>query len=158
MEVLVSGVRECEHYTTRSLTLKVCVRVRVCVCVCPGSAPPLTFDLCSVGTKPASCSITGSPPGLTTRPPTPPSHCCSWWPRWRRIDGRRPPGARSSSTAGREPTCELHLSQLPIILCFRSAGIGRTGCFIATTIGCLQLQAEGVVDVLNITCQLRADR
>uniref|UniRef100_A0A7N8XJK1 protein-tyrosine-phosphatase n=1 Tax=Mastacembelus armatus TaxID=205130 RepID=A0A7N8XJK1_9TELE len=39
-----------------------------------------------------------------------------------------------------------------------SAGIGRTGCFIATTIGCRQLQVEGVVDVLSITCQLRADR
>lgn len=39
-----------------------------------------------------------------------------------------------------------------------SAGIGRTGCFIATTIGCHQLQTEGVVDVLGITCQLRADR
>lgn len=39
-----------------------------------------------------------------------------------------------------------------------SAGIGRTGCFIATTIGCRQLQMEGVVDVLSITCQLRADR
>lgn len=39
-----------------------------------------------------------------------------------------------------------------------SAGIGRTGCFIATTIGCRQLQTEGVVDMLGITCQLRADR
>ncbi|XP_072310008.1 receptor-type tyrosine-protein phosphatase R isoform X2 [Eucyclogobius newberryi] len=39
-----------------------------------------------------------------------------------------------------------------------SAGLGRTGCFIATTIGCKQLQLEEVVDVLSITCQLRADR
>ncbi|KAG9342665.1 hypothetical protein JZ751_016102 [Albula glossodonta] len=39
-----------------------------------------------------------------------------------------------------------------------SAGIGRTGCFIATTIGCRQLQQEGVVDVLGIVCQLRVDR
>ncbi|XP_061085585.1 receptor-type tyrosine-protein phosphatase R isoform X1 [Conger conger] len=39
-----------------------------------------------------------------------------------------------------------------------SAGIGRTGCFIATTIGCRQLQREGAVDVLGIVCQLRADR
>ncbi|XP_051976327.1 receptor-type tyrosine-protein phosphatase R-like isoform X2 [Xyrauchen texanus] len=38
-----------------------------------------------------------------------------------------------------------------------SAGIGRTGCFIATTIGCRQLQLEGVVDVLGIVCQLRKD-
>ncbi|XP_043093187.1 tyrosine-protein phosphatase non-receptor type 7 isoform X2 [Puntigrus tetrazona] len=39
-----------------------------------------------------------------------------------------------------------------------SAGIGRTGCFIATTIGCRQLELEGVVDVLGIVCQLRTDR
>ncbi|XP_036800904.1 receptor-type tyrosine-protein phosphatase R-like [Oncorhynchus mykiss] len=49
------------------------------------------------------------------------------------------------------------LSQGPVIV-HCSAGIGRTGCFIATTIGCRQLELEGVVDVLGIVCQLRADR
>ncbi|XP_028644678.1 tyrosine-protein phosphatase non-receptor type 5, partial [Grammomys surdaster] len=39
-----------------------------------------------------------------------------------------------------------------------SAGIGRTGCFIATSICCQQLQREGVVDILKTTCQLRQDR
>uniref|UniRef100_A0ACB8FPD8 Uncharacterized protein n=1 Tax=Sphaerodactylus townsendi TaxID=933632 RepID=A0ACB8FPD8_9SAUR len=39
-----------------------------------------------------------------------------------------------------------------------SAGIGRTGCFIATAIGCHQLKEEGVVDALSIVCQLRLDR
>uniref|UniRef100_A0A8C3HI25 protein-tyrosine-phosphatase n=1 Tax=Chrysemys picta bellii TaxID=8478 RepID=A0A8C3HI25_CHRPI len=39
-----------------------------------------------------------------------------------------------------------------------SAGIGRTGCFIATAIGCHQLKEEGVVDALSIVCQLRVDR
>ncbi|KAG9329135.1 hypothetical protein JZ751_007539 [Albula glossodonta] len=39
-----------------------------------------------------------------------------------------------------------------------SAGIGRTGCFIATTILCKQLRKEGVVDILKTTCQLRLDR
>ncbi|XP_077324847.1 receptor-type tyrosine-protein phosphatase R isoform X2 [Lithobates pipiens] len=39
-----------------------------------------------------------------------------------------------------------------------SAGIGRTGCFIATSIGCRQLKEEGVVDVLSIVCKLRMDR
>ena len=39
-----------------------------------------------------------------------------------------------------------------------SAGIGRTGCFIATSIGCRQLREEDVVDVLSIVCQLRVDR
>ncbi|KAM7330802.1 hypothetical protein ACRRTK_009991 [Alexandromys fortis] len=39
-----------------------------------------------------------------------------------------------------------------------SAGIGRTGCFIATSICCQQLRREGVVDILKTTCQLRQDR
>lgn len=39
-----------------------------------------------------------------------------------------------------------------------SAGIGRTGCFIATSICCKQLKNEGVVDILGTTCQLRLDR
>ncbi|XP_029379145.1 tyrosine-protein phosphatase non-receptor type 5 [Echeneis naucrates] len=39
-----------------------------------------------------------------------------------------------------------------------SAGIGRTGCFIATSILCKQLRTEGVVDILKTTCQLRLDR
>ncbi|XP_042762456.1 tyrosine-protein phosphatase non-receptor type 5 isoform X2 [Panthera leo] len=39
-----------------------------------------------------------------------------------------------------------------------SAGIGRTGCFIATSICCQQLRQEGVVDILKTTCQLRQDR
>ncbi|XP_068116975.1 tyrosine-protein phosphatase non-receptor type 5 [Hyperolius riggenbachi] len=39
-----------------------------------------------------------------------------------------------------------------------SAGIGRTGCFIATTILCKQLKNEGSVDILRTTCQLRLDR
>uniref|UniRef100_A0A3B4H055 protein-tyrosine-phosphatase n=2 Tax=Haplochromini TaxID=319058 RepID=A0A3B4H055_9CICH len=39
-----------------------------------------------------------------------------------------------------------------------SAGIGRTGCFIATSILCKQLRTEGVVDILRTTCQLRLDR
>ncbi|NXQ79272.1 PTPRR phosphatase, partial [Nyctibius grandis] len=39
-----------------------------------------------------------------------------------------------------------------------SAGIGRTGCFIATAIGCQQLKEEGAVDALSIVCQLRVDR
>lgn len=52
--------------------------------------------------------------------------------------------------------CELHP---PINFCLLfSAGIGRTGCFIATAIGCQQLKEEGVVDALSIVCQLRVDR
>ncbi|XP_005995506.1 tyrosine-protein phosphatase non-receptor type 7 [Latimeria chalumnae] len=39
-----------------------------------------------------------------------------------------------------------------------SAGIGRTGCFIAASIGCQQLKKKGAVDILGIVCQLRLDR
>ncbi|KAI1230882.1 hypothetical protein IHE44_0008314 [Lamprotornis superbus] len=39
-----------------------------------------------------------------------------------------------------------------------SAGIGRTGSFIATRIGCQQLQDKGEVDILGIVCRLRIDR
>ncbi|KAL1021192.1 hypothetical protein UPYG_G00009970 [Umbra pygmaea] len=39
-----------------------------------------------------------------------------------------------------------------------SAGIGRTGCFIASSIGCLQLRHNRKADVLGIVCKLRLDR
>uniref|UniRef100_UPI0037E7C1DA tyrosine-protein phosphatase non-receptor type 7-like isoform X1 n=2 Tax=Semicossyphus pulcher TaxID=241346 RepID=UPI0037E7C1DA len=39
-----------------------------------------------------------------------------------------------------------------------SAGIGRTGCFIVSSIGCQQLRDTGEVDILETVCQLRLDR
>ena len=39
-----------------------------------------------------------------------------------------------------------------------SAGIGRTGCFIAVCIGGRQLDEEHMVDVLATVCQMRLDR
>ncbi|XP_015586539.1 tyrosine-protein phosphatase non-receptor type 5 isoform X3 [Cephus cinctus] len=39
-----------------------------------------------------------------------------------------------------------------------SAGIGRTGCFIALATGMVQLLRDGNVDVLGILCQMRYDR
>lgn len=39
-----------------------------------------------------------------------------------------------------------------------SAGIGRTGCFIVSSIGCQQLRETGQVDILETVCQLRLDR
>ncbi|CDQ74797.1 unnamed protein product [Oncorhynchus mykiss] len=36
--------------------------------------------------------------------------------------------------------------------------IGRTGCFIASSIGCLQLKHTSKADVLGIVCKLRLDR
>ncbi|XP_043341257.1 tyrosine-protein phosphatase non-receptor type 7 isoform X2 [Cervus elaphus] len=56
-----------------------------------------------------------------------------------------------------EDSPETAASSGPIVV-HCSAGIGRTGCFIATRIGCQQLKAQGEVDVLGIVCQLRLDR
>lgn len=39
-----------------------------------------------------------------------------------------------------------------------SAGIGRSGCFIASSVCCKQLRDTGAVDVLETVCQLRLDR
>ncbi|XP_006812233.1 tyrosine-protein phosphatase non-receptor type 5-like [Saccoglossus kowalevskii] len=39
-----------------------------------------------------------------------------------------------------------------------SAGLGRTGCFIAISIGVLQLIEESMVDILGIVCLMRLDR
>jgi len=39
-----------------------------------------------------------------------------------------------------------------------SAGIGRTGCFIAISIAIQQLIHERVVDILSIVANLRLDR
>lgn len=113
VEVLVNHVRESEHYTTRSLTLK-----------------------CGNQTRSVQ------------------HYWYTSWPDHKTPDSAMPllelmtdveTDRRSSAAMG------------PVIV-HCSAGLGRTGCFIATTIGCRQLQLEGVVDVLSITCQLRADR
>ncbi|XP_077858957.1 tyrosine-protein phosphatase non-receptor type 7 isoform X8 [Macaca mulatta] len=57
------------------------------------------------------------------------------------------------------PLDSLVSHDLPVpSLAIFSAGIGRTGCFIATRIGCQQLKARGEVDILGIVCQLRLDR
>nr|XP_053638794.1 receptor-type tyrosine-protein phosphatase-like N isoform X1 [Cherax quadricarinatus]XP_053638795.1 receptor-type tyrosine-protein phosphatase-like N isoform X1 [Cherax quadricarinatus] len=39
-----------------------------------------------------------------------------------------------------------------------SAGIGRSGCFVAISIAINQLQEEDCVDILGILCQMRLDR
>lgn len=62
-----------------------------------------------------------------------------------------PPGQGSPPTPAAPPLT-------PPIPSALSAGIGRTGCFIATSICCQQLRQEGVVDILKTTCQLRQDR
>ena len=53
---------------------------------------------------------------------------------------------------------KLYCSESKLILYFYSAGIGRTGCFIAITVGMRQLKEEHSVDVLGIVCHMRIDR
>ncbi|XP_064492176.1 tyrosine-protein phosphatase non-receptor type 7 isoform X2 [Pseudopipra pipra] len=56
-----------------------------------------------------------------------------------------------------EETLQTAASPGPIVV-HCSAGIGRTGCFIATRMGCQQLKDKGEVDILGIVCHLRIDR
>ncbi|XP_029018726.1 receptor-type tyrosine-protein phosphatase R [Betta splendens] len=113
VEVLVNSVRECDHYTTRSLTLK-----------CGNQTHLLQHY---------------------------------WYTSW--PDHKTPDSAMPllQLMADVEADRQTAAAAGPVIV-HCSAGIGRTGCFIATTIGCRQLQLEGSVDVLSITCRLRADR
>lgn len=57
---------------------------------------------------------------------------------------------------------EEHRKSIPTnagpIIVHCSAGIGRTGCFIASCIGCQQLRHSRLVDILGIVCRLRLDR
>ncbi|XP_043981890.1 tyrosine-protein phosphatase non-receptor type 7-like [Gambusia affinis] len=56
-----------------------------------------------------------------------------------------------------EPIADTVPGNGPIIV-HCSAGIGRTGCFIASSICCQQLRETGQVDILETVCQLRLDR
>ncbi|XP_068162667.1 receptor-type tyrosine-protein phosphatase R [Antennarius striatus] len=113
VEVLVNSVRESEHFTARSLTLKCGNQTRVLQ-----------------------------------------HYWYTSWPDHKTPDSTMP---LLQLAADVEADRRMVAAGGPVIV-HCSAGIGRTGCFIATTIGCRQLQLEGVVDVLGITCQLRADR
>ena len=42
--------------------------------------------------------------------------------------------------------------------CFYSAGIGRTGTFIAIDHSIQQAEAEGTVDILSVTHKMREER
>ncbi|TWW64412.1 Receptor-type tyrosine-protein phosphatase R [Takifugu flavidus] len=112
VEVLVSGLRECEHYSTRSLTLKCGNQTRVL------------------------------------------QHY--WFTSW--PDHKTPDSTLPLLQLMADVEADRRAAGGGPVVVHCSAGIGRTGCFIATTIGCRQLELEGVVDVLSITCQLRADR
>ncbi|KAK5849429.1 hypothetical protein PBY51_009073 [Eleginops maclovinus] len=113
VEVLVNSVRECEHYTTRSLTLKCGNQTRVLQ-----------------------------------------HYWYTSWPDHKTPDSTLP----LLQLMGEVEADRRAAAAMGPVIVHCSAGIGRTGCFIATTIGCRQLQMEGVVDVLSVTCRLRADR
>ncbi|XP_046730209.1 receptor-type tyrosine-protein phosphatase R isoform X3 [Silurus meridionalis] len=113
VEVLVNGVRECEHYTVRTLTLKQAGKSRKV------------------------------------------QHY--WYTSWPDHKTPESVGPLLELMTDVEKSREASESHGPIIV-HCSAGIGRTGCFIATTTGCHQLRLEGVVDVLSIVCKLRVDR
>ncbi|KAM4615582.1 receptor-type tyrosine-protein phosphatase R [Polymixia lowei] len=113
VEVLVNSVRECEHYTTRSLTLK-----------CGNQSRRLQHY---------------------------------WYTSW--PDHKTPDSAQPLLQLMTDvETDRRTATAMGPVTVHCSAGIGRTGCFIATTICCRQLQLEGVMDVLGVVCQLRADR
>lgn len=44
------------------------------------------------------------------------------------------------------------------ILVHCSAGVGRSGCFLALSMGIKQIDAENLVDIVQIVCSLRRDR
>ena len=44
------------------------------------------------------------------------------------------------------------------VLVHCSAGVGRTGCFLALSIGMKQIDCENLVDIVQIVCHLRKDR
>ncbi|KAK1899122.1 Tyrosine-protein phosphatase non-receptor type 7 [Dissostichus eleginoides] len=59
------------------------------------------------------------------------------------------------------PSCQPITAPAPdpgpiVVHC--SAGIGRTGCFIVSSIGCQQLRDDAQLDILETVCQLRLDR
>ncbi|XP_068160420.1 tyrosine-protein phosphatase non-receptor type 7-like [Antennarius striatus] len=56
-----------------------------------------------------------------------------------------------------QPITAPSLDPGPIVV-HCSAGIGRTGCFIVSSIACQQLRDCGQVDILETVCQLRLDR
>ncbi|UYV78905.1 PTPRR [Cordylochernes scorpioides] len=77
-----------------------------------------------------------------------------WFPTW--PDHATPASVKPLLAMAQEVESARHGSGPAVVHC--SAGIGRTGCFIATIIGMQQLRAENMVDVLAIVCALRRDR
>jgi receptor-type tyrosine-protein phosphatase R len=63
----------------------------------------------------------------------------------------------SNKSRHEEKTDAVPLGKGPILV-HCSAGVGRTGCFIAISIGIKQIETENLVDIVQIVCRLRMDR
>ncbi|XP_034943797.1 tyrosine-protein phosphatase non-receptor type 5-like isoform X2 [Chelonus insularis] len=74
-----------------------------------------------------------------------------WYDSWPDHSVPQAPDALVSLAA------EVNTLPAPVVV-HCSAGIGRTGCFIALATGMTQLVKDGNVDVLKILCQMRYDR
>ncbi|XP_077517290.1 tyrosine-protein phosphatase non-receptor type 7-like [Amblyomma americanum] len=78
-----------------------------------------------------------------------------WYTTW--PDHRAPESPNQLLSLALEVERLQARSQGPVVV-HCSAGIGRTGCFVASSIGIRQLREEDSVDVLAIVCALRRDR
>lgn len=115
-----------------------------------------------------TAATTGTRTGPTTRRPTirAPS---STWPSPSRTSASAPPQRHCTPIWGSVWAVLAKLSPTefgvfgagrtngPVVV-HCSAGVGRTGCFIALCQGLCQLRAENRVDVLGLVCALRCDR
>ncbi|KAG8226410.1 hypothetical protein J437_LFUL012506 [Ladona fulva] len=82
-----------------------------------------------------------------------------WYMGW--PDHRTPPSAKPLVAMALEvESIRKKDDETPIgpVIVHCSAGIGRTGCFIALSIGMRQLVADANVDVLGTVCAMRYDR
>ncbi|XP_039279424.1 uncharacterized protein LOC111061699 [Nilaparvata lugens] len=84
-----------------------------------------------------------------------------WLRAWSPGPGPLPGSPRSPSWSGVQWGSDVPRGPAPAagpVVVHCSAGIGRTGCFIAISIGINQLLGENNVDVLGIVCRMRYDR
>lgn len=68
------------------------------------------------------------------------------------------PSSRAYRASDPAPMAATGAAAVGPVVVHCSAGVGRTGCFIALCIGCEQLRNEDKVDVLGIVSRLRLDR
>lgn len=79
-----------------------------------------------------------------------------WFTSW--PDHKAPPSALSLVEMATEVEALRQEQRSGPVVVHCSAGIGRTGCFVALSIGMAQLLSDGNVDVLGTVCAMRYDR